>query len=494
MNNRWILAAVALVIGSAGGYFFAATQSDDPSASSGGESQPLYWVAPMDPNFKRDKPGLSPMGMDLVPVYPEDLAGGDSPGSISISPEVTNNLGVRTAAAVFSPMQERINTVGYVGFDQEQIVDIHSRVSGWVGTLAVNYEGEAVTEGQLLYTVYSPELVNAQEEFVAAMSSGNRYLRQASEAKLKALGVATSQITELRKQRRVIEQMPVYAPKSGYISQLKLRQGMYIKPAIALMQIGPLDEVWVIAELFERQASQVKVGDQAEMELDFHPGKVWQGKVDYIYPALNPQTRTLKVRLRFFNPQLELKPDMFARVTIETQPTEAVLNVPAAALIQTGRQHRVVVSLGEGRYKSVEVVAGARLGDRVAIQSGLMPEDSVVVSAQFLLDSESSINSDFLRMTPPKMGQIEEVWVAAEVRAVDLELRRLVLNHDAIREWQQPSMVMEVPVDDALDLLPLQQASKIQVLLNGANMGDLRVTDYILPRPKAPGSLSGGGL
>ncbi|MCP4596731.1 efflux RND transporter periplasmic adaptor subunit [Neptuniibacter sp.] len=493
--SKWILATSTLLCGVALGYFLPG-QMDNGSdgADNGGESKPLYWVAPMDPNYKRDKPGLSPMGMDLIPVYPEDLAGGSSPGTVSISPEVVNNLGVRTEQVVFSPLQERLSTVGYVGFDQEKLVDIHSRISGWVETLAVNTEGEEVTQGQLLYEIYSPELVNAQEEYIAALQSGNRYLRQASESKLRALGVPEQLFVTLKKQRKPLQRIPVYAPSDGYVSQLNLRQGMFIKPDKKLMQIGPLDQVWVTAELFERQASQVQQGDLAEMSLEFLPGKSWRGKVDYIYPALNAANRTLKLRLRFPNPDLQLKPDMFARIQIQTEASDPILNIPAEALIKTGVQERVVVAMGEGRYKSVEVNAGQQMNGRVAIRQGLYPEDRVVVSAQFMLDSESSISSDFLRMTPPKMEMIEEVWIAAEVRSVDQEKRLVVLDHEEIREWKQPAMVMEIPVDEGLDIQKLAASRQVQVLLNGADMRDLKLTDFILPNPKAPDSLPGGSL
>ncbi|EAR61555.1 efflux RND transporter periplasmic adaptor subunit [Neptuniibacter caesariensis] len=492
--NKGFIAVIALSVGAAAGYWAPKQSASESSAEMGGESQPLYWVAPMDPNFKRDKPGLSPMGMDLVPVYPEDLAGGDSPGMISIQSEVVNNLGVRTEPVIFSPMQERLSTVGYLGFDQEQLVDVHSRVSGWVETLAVNTEGEAVEKGQLLYEIYSPELVNAQEEYLAALQSGNRYLRRASESKLKSLGADESIFEKLKSGKQSFNRLPVYAPQSGYVSQLNVRQGMFIKPASKLMRIGPLQQIWATAELFERQAGQVSVGDQAEMRLDFLPGKSWRGKVDYIYPALDQKTRTLKVRLRFENPDLQLKPDMFARIEIETSATKPVLNVPASALIKTGSQERIVVDMGEGRYKSVEVTSGQQMNGRVAIEQGLYPQDRVVVSAQFMLDSESSISSDFLRMTPPKMGRIEEVWVAAQIRSVDQENRSVVLKHGEIAEWKQPGMVMEVPVDPALDMNVFANQQNLQVLLNGGDMTDLKLTDYVVPRPKAPGSLPGGAM
>jgi Cu(I)/Ag(I) efflux system membrane fusion protein len=492
--SKFVVGVSTLLVGLAVGYFLSGGKNNSTEEVSPAEDQPLYWVAPMDANYKRDKPGLSPMGMDLVPVYPEDLSGGGSPGTVSISPEVVNNLGVRTESVLFSPLQGIIKTVGYVSFDQEKMVDVHSRIAGWVESVSIYEEGEYVEKGQLLYEMYSPELVNAQEEYLVARKNGNRYLSQASQGKLQALGVPAVFIEQLKKQRKAMDRVPVYAMHSGYVSQLNVRQGMYIKPTTKLLSLGSLDEVWVTADIFERQANLVSVGDQVEMTLDYLPGQNWLGNVDYIYPSLDDKTRSLQVRIRFDNPDLSLKPDMFARLALRTQATEPMLNVPSSSVIVTGSQTRVVVALGEGRYKSVEVKTGPRFADRTAILEGVLPEDWVVTSAQFLLDSESSISSDFLRMTPPSVGLIDEVWTQAQIREVNTDRRLVVLEHGAIREWKQSSMVMEVPASDTLDLSFLAEGSVIQVLLKGANMSELQLTDYILPRPKAPGSLPGADL
>ena len=496
--NKFILTSVALLIGAAGGYLAPQYLGLNSGMGSGAEApaadEPLYWVAPMDPNFQRDKPGLSPMGMDLVPVYAEDLAGaGDSPGTVSINPQVENNLGVRTAPVAFSPLQETINTVGYVGYDEEQRVDVHSRISGWLEVLHVQVEGEYVEKGAPLYEIYSPDLVNAQEEYVAAIRSGNRYLRDASRSKLSALGVPEQVITTLRKGRKILNSIPFYAPRSGFVSLLNVRQGMFIKPATRVMSIGALDQVWVTAELFERQAAQIRVGDSARMKLDFLPERFWGGTVDYIYPTLNEKTRTVQIRLRFDNTDMALKPGMFAQIDVQAQPTADTLNVPSSAVIITGTQKRVVVALGEGKYKSVSVETGARLGNRTAILEGVYPEDQVVVSAQFMLDSESSISSDFMRMTPPAMGRIEETWTHANVRELNNETRTVLLKHAPIRLWKQPEMLMEVPVDEAVDLDQLRPGTEVQVLLNGGNMSELKVVDVVLPQPKAPRE-QGGSL
>ncbi|WP_415896771.1 efflux RND transporter periplasmic adaptor subunit [Neptuniibacter sp. QD72_48] len=492
--NKAVLTLGALLVGTSAGYFLSQQKSDSADSSAPANDQPLYWVAPMDPNYKRDKPGLSPMGMDLVPVYEEDLAGGDSPGTISISPEVENNLSVRTEAVLFSPLQAQLKTVGYVGVDQERVTDIHSRIAGWVEQVKVSVKGEYVEKGSLLYEVYSPELVNAQEEYLAALRSGNRFLRKASESKLVALGVSKTVLSTLNKQRQPLQKLPVYAPVSGYIDQISLRKGTYIKPNSRLLTIAPLDQVWVTAELFERQGSAVQKGDVAEMTLAFMPGEIWRGQVDYVYPTVNQKTRTLNVRLRFDNPDLLLKPDMFAQISIQSAPTKPMLNVSDTAVIKTGDQDRIVLALGEGKYKSVEVKTGPSMTGRTAILQGLFPEDRVVTSAQFMLDSESSISSDFLRLTPPAMGLIDEVWVGATVEEIDLELRLLTIRHEAIREWKQDAMLMQVKADESLDLEALRNAGSVQIRLRGANMSDLQLTDFILPRPKAPESIPGGKL
>jgi len=491
-----ILVPFTLLIGLAAGFFIAGTLPLAPEAmsESSAEEKPLYWVAPMDANYQRDKPGLSPMGMALVPVYADDLGGDDAPGTVTIRSEVVNNLGVKTEAVLFSPLQAQIHTVGYVAFNQDQVIDLHPRISGWIKSVAVNAPGEYVEKGSLLYAIYSPELVNAQEEFVAASKRNNRFLVAASEQKLKALGVAQRFIDQLKTSKKVREQVPVYADQSGYVGELNLRKGMFVKPGMKLMSTGPLDQVWVIAEVFERQAHQLDEGDSVEMKLDYLPGKTWTGRVDYIYPVLDNKTRTLQVRLRFDNPELLLKPDMFASVTIFSRPTAPLLSVPAASVIVTGEQERVVVALGEGRYKAVAVTTGGRFSDRIAILAGLYPEDWVVTSAQFLLDSESSLSSDFLRMTPSSMGQVDDVWVMAEIKHIDQQTHMATLAHQAIREWTQPAMTMEVPVMDGLDISRLAAGDLLQVQLKGGRMAELQIVDFILPRPKAPRSNVGGGL
>lgn len=362
-----------------------------------GKKKILYWVAPMNPNYRRDKPGKSPMGADLVPVY-DNTDAESGPGTVRISPDIVNNLGVRTTVAERKSLHSVIKTVGYVQYDEDKMIHVHPRVSGWVEKLYVKAAGDPVKKGQPLYDIYSPELVNAQEEWLLAYNRNNKRLIKAAERRLRALQLPKATIDKLKKTRQVMQTVTMFAPQSGVLDNLEIREGGYIKPGTTLMSIGILDQVWVEADIFERQAGQVAVGQPVTMSLDFLPGKDWPGMVDYIYPSLNVKTRTLRVRLRFKNENDKLKPNMFAQIIIHLQGSDTPLLVPSEAVIRTGNLDRVVLALGEGRFKSVKVRIGRVDDKNTEILSGLEAGDRIVTSAQFLLDSESSKTSDFRRM------------------------------------------------------------------------------------------------
>jgi Cu(I)/Ag(I) efflux system membrane fusion protein len=366
-------------------------------AAAAEDKEILYWVAPMDSNYKRDKPGKSPMGMDLVPVYADENA---QQNVVSINPEIVQNLGVRTATAERTRLWRGIDTVGYVDYDESRVSHIHLRTEGWIENLTVKSEGERVNKGDRLFDLYSPELVNAQKEFVTALASGNKSLIRASQARLSALGVADEQIEQVRKTREARQHIRVYAPQDGVVSALMVREGMFVKPSMNVMSLGDLSTVWLLAEVFERQSDWVKVGQAAEVRLAYLPGKLWQGKVEYIYPSLDPKTRTLKVRLRFDNADEGLKPNMYASVRIFGGPKENTIVIPLEGLIRTGRDERVIIALGDGRFEARDVVAGIESGDYVEIVRGVDEGEAVVVSGQFLIDSEASMRASLKRMDP----------------------------------------------------------------------------------------------
>jgi len=312
--------------------------SEQGTSAASEEKKPLYWVAPMDANYTRDKPGKSPMGMDLVAVYDDGGKGPDEGvGTIRISPDVVNNLGVRTSTATYKSLHTEINTVGYVTYDEDNLVHIHPRVQGWIEKLHVTAIGDPVKKGQSLYEIYSPELVNAQEEFLLALDRNNKRLISAAKNRLTALQLPKSAIAQLEKTKKVQQRITFYAPQNGVVENLKIREGFFVKPGSTLMSIGDLSEVWVEGEVFERQAGQVKTGTPVTMTLDYLPGKTWKGQVDYIYPTLDAKTRTVKIRLRFKNENGDFKPNMFAQLAIHTTGDESALLIPKEALIRTGR-------------------------------------------------------------------------------------------------------------------------------------------------------------
>ena len=422
---------VGIVLGVAAStlVFFNLERGDAASGAdtnATGRDKPLYWVAPMDPDYRRDKPGKSPMGMDLVPVYATGGGGVDAgPGTIEISPEVVNNLGVRTARVERRALTTRIRTVGYVQYDEDRLIHIHPRVEGWIEKLYVKAAGDPVVQGQPLYELYSPQLVNAQEEMLLSLKRNNNRLVQAAQDRLLALQLSTSFIDELKRERQVRQTITFRAPQSGVVDNLNIREGFFVQPGTTLMSIGALDDVWVEAEVFARQAALVEVGLPVVMTLNYLPGKEWRGSVDYVYPSLDEKTRTLRIRLRFNNTAGMLKPNMFAQVFIEAGRGGDALMVPREAVIRTGSQDRVVLALGDGRFKSVAVRLGQLDEQYTQILEGLEEGDKVVVSAQFLLDSESSKSAGFMRM---QLGDTEDSSMLET--AADSHLQRTGADHD----------------------------------------------------------------
>ena len=462
------------------------SNSADASGEAGTKKAPLYWVAPMDPNYKRDKPGKSPMGMDLIPVYDGGEKANDAgPGTINISPDVINNLGVRTGRVERKPLHTEIVTVGYVQYDQDKLVHIHPRVSGWIEKLYVKAAGDPVENGGPLYSLYSPELVNAQEELVLALNRKNQRLIQASEDRLRALQIPEYFIQQLKKELKVLQTITFYAPQNGVLDNLSIREGSFVQPGTTMLSIGALDEVWVEAEVFERQASLVKVDDPVTMTLDYLPGKTWTGKVEYIYPTLDSKTRTARIRLSFENTARKLKPNMFAQVTVHSDSSDLLLVIPREALIRTGSQDRVVLALGEGSYKSVEVTVG-RLNQKIAeIISGLEEGEKVVTSAQFLLDSESNKTSDFKRMNHgddlPK-----SVWVAGEIKSLMIDHRMVKVSHEAIDAWSMQGMAMDFIVADKVDIDSLTPGTKLHMEVTKTDGNQYRITGtHIMPNDSA---------
>jgi Cu(I)/Ag(I) efflux system membrane fusion protein len=433
----------------------------------------LYWVAPMDPEFRRDKPGKSPMGMDLVPVYKEaDI----DDGAVSISPVVENNLGVRTETAKVRPLWRRIEATGYVGFDETRISHVNTRVEGWIISLKVDAEGERVSRGDLLFEFYSPELVNAQREYLQFLNRGESLMINAAGEKLRVLGMIPADIKALAERGSASENIKIIAPQDGIVTSLSVREGMYVQPNTKIMSLADLTSVWLQAGVYESQADWVAPGQAAEARFDYLSGDVFSGQVDYVYPVLDPVTRNLRVRLRFDNPGGRLKPNMYARVSIYGKLKPNALSIPREALIKAPDRDRVVVSEGDGKFHVQEVMTGMESGEFVEILAGIAEGDEIVTSAQFLIDSEASITGSIKRLESvthlPEEQQFEAVFGSGWIDDVEIADRRIRISHGPIDALGWPSMTMIFDVRPDVDLRPLKDGQHIRFALVQEQAGE----------------------
>ena len=370
------------------------------------EPKILYWVAPMDANFRRDKPGQSPMGMDLVPVY-ANASGDSEKGIVEISASVGNNLGVRSAEVEWALPELNFISSGQVNYAKESLVHLHARTSGWVEKLYVSDMGQRVKKGQALYGIYSLEFIDAQKDYLRALNAQDESLMRAAKNRLKALRVDNKVITELKRTKKVNQITTFYAPQSGYIEELNINEGMYVKPENTLLAIADLSQLTVDVELDHQHAawlSQFPGQIQWTLSSQLMPTQIWQGKLDYIYPMLNEKLRTIRVRLLVDNHDQLLKPNMWLNLKGTITAVEKTLLIPSQALIRTENKTRVVMALGEGRFKSVSVKTGRFFNQKVEVTAGLQAGDRIVTSAQFLIDSESNIDSDLQRMEASDMS------------------------------------------------------------------------------------------
>lgn len=406
------------------------------------EREILYWVAPMDPNFRRDEPGKSPMGMDLVPVYADEAGGSgasDEP-SIRINPAVINNIGVKTRPVRKQDLNREIEAVGVVTPDDGRISHVHVRTEGWIEELNIDTVGDQVSAGQPLFEIYSPALVSAQEEYLQATRTGNESLLRAARIRLVALGMSDERVNELRQRGTSKRLFTVRAPRDGYVIELNVRQGMYVQPGNTILSIADLSRVWVEVNLFEGQIAWVDSGQAATMHLPFAASdRQWRGEVDYVYPTMDAETRTGRVRLAFDNRDLALKPNMYARVMIAAAPHRQALAVPTQSIIRTGDGARVILALGEGRFRPARVETGLEVGGMTEILAGLDESERIVVSSQFLIDSEASVDASLLRMIGEEGGDSE---------AMDHE----TMDHEAMdHEGQDEASGETDPPEDSED-------------------------------------------
>ncbi|ALC16623.1 RND family efflux transporter, MFP subunit [Desulfuromonas soudanensis] len=392
----------------------AGTGDAGPAEKPKGERKIKYWQAPMDPTYIRDEPGKSPMGMDLVPVYEDEAPAG---AVISIDPVTSQNMGVRTALVERRTLHRTIRTVGLVGYDEPRVYSVNAKVEGWIERLHVDETGQVVKKGQPLLEIYSPKLVSAQEEYLLALrnratlkesafpqiAQGAERLLESSRKRLQYYDISDRQIAELEKTGNVRKTLTLYAPFKGIVTMKMAFEGQFIKAGLELFKIGDISNVWVYADIYEYELPWVKVGQEAEVRLPFAGGKTITAKIDYLYPYVEPKTRTVKARLKFANPDFELKPDMYVNVRIKGSEVRGVLSVPAEAVINSGEKRIAFVALGEGKFEPRKLKIGLQDEEGyLQIAQGLLEGERVVTSAQFMLDSESKLREVIQKMLEPK--------------------------------------------------------------------------------------------
>ncbi|MDT8440964.1 MAG: efflux RND transporter periplasmic adaptor subunit [Desulfuromonadales bacterium] len=378
--------------------------------TSSGERKIKHWVAPMDPTYIRDEPGKSPMGMDLVPVYEDEDS---SLSTITIDPVVQQNMGVRTATVERRDLSRSIRTVGLVEYDEPNRFTVTAKISGWIERLHVDQLGQTVRKGQPLLEIYSPELVSAQEEYLLAYDNhasltGSRFpeiaagagrLLEAARRRLSLWDISTAQIERLEQSRQVRRTLTLHAPYQGIVTAKMMNAGGYIKPGMPLFEISDISTVWVMADIYEFELPWVQVGLPARIRLPFADGREIDATIAYVYPYVEPKTRTVKARLEIANPDFELKPAMYVNVVVLADPVRDVLSVPVEAVINSGAERLVFVALGDGKFERRRIETGLQDDNgQVQVVAGLHAGERVVTSAQFMFDSESRLREAVQKM------------------------------------------------------------------------------------------------
>jgi len=441
MRGRYAaLAILALGAGLAGGIWYERDRLARSTEAGSDGPEILYWVAPMDPNFRKDGPGRSPMGMDLVPVYEGQEPAGD-PEEVTLSPAEVNTIGVRSAVARVEDISRRIETVGFVDYDAHATSHIHTRVEGWIERLEVRAVGDEVARGDLLFDLYAPEITIASSELQRATRAGNAADIDIARTKLMNFGVDARQIEEMAQADSPSQRIRFYAPQDGVVYALEAADGMYLRPETRAMSLADTSSVWLIVDVFERDMGRISPEMRAEARFDHLPGQVFTGVIDYIFPELDAETRTLRVRLRFDNEDGLLRPNMFATVLLIPAQAREALTVPSEAVIRTGRAERVILRQAEGTFRPRLVTTGLRggfgAGGRTEIVQGLAPGDEVVASAQFLIDSESALNAGMMRFAPT---DAEPAAGKGVLVALDPESRQARVAHEPVEGLGWPAM------------------------------------------------------
>jgi RND family efflux transporter MFP subunit len=382
---------------------------DTSKPASSGERKIVFWYDPMHPAYKSDKPGIAPdCGMQLVPKYADEDKGMSTMavGTVKIALDKQQLIGVRTAKVERAPLVRSVRTTGQITADETKIEHVHVKISGYIDKVYVDYVGQLVKKGQPLFTVYSPELVATEEEYLIAkrgeknlgasefreVSQGGQALLRSARERLKLWDITDTQIRRLDQSGEVSRTLTFFSPVDGFVMDRKAFPQTAITPDMDLYQITNLSIIWVNADVYEYEVPFVKVGQTAKMQLSYYAGKTYTGKITYIYPTVDPVTRTVKVRIEFPNPKYDLKPQMFANVDLKINYGTPIL-VPQEAVMDSGDKQYVFLVHDGGMFEPRTIQIGAKLDGKVVVLSGLQPGDTIVTSGNFLVDSESRLKS-----------------------------------------------------------------------------------------------------
>jgi RND family efflux transporter MFP subunit len=389
-----------------------AAHAGQGNAQPSGEKKILYWQDPMHPAYTSDKPGTAPdCGMDLVPVYaggggPESSATNLPPGTVKITPIKQQLIGVQLGQVEYGLVTNTIRAVARLMFDETRITRIHPKISGWIDKVFVDYTGQLVKKGQPLFTIYSPELLSTQEEFLIGLkakqylsdsqfkevSVGAASLYNASRRRLQLWDINEDQIRELERTQKPLRDLTLYAPMDGFVTKRNAFPQQQVTPDTELYELADLSTIWVVADIYEYELPEVHLGQTAKVTLSYFPGDAFIGKVSYIYPGIDNTTRTAKVRIDLPNPGFKLKPDMYANVELQINYGKQI-SVPDEAVLDSGSEQTVFVSLGDGYFEPRKVQLGGKLKNRDIVLSGLKAGETIVISGNFLIDSESRMKS-----------------------------------------------------------------------------------------------------
>ncbi|MCG6900974.1 MAG: efflux RND transporter periplasmic adaptor subunit [Gammaproteobacteria bacterium] len=421
MNKQTVMGVlIALLLGAGAGYWVA-TYLESKGVTAGvengmtsAEPEVLFYRNPMNPAITSPVPAKDEMGMDYIPVYAKDGARphGEPTGTVTIDPVTVQNIGVRTAQARQQTLSRHIRSVGRVTFDEERLSRLHPKTEGWIEKLYIDETGEQIGKDTILLNIYSPQLVTSQQEYLLALNnldllkeSAYREIRQGAEQlissareRLELLDVPEHQIRELERSRKVKKYLHIHSPFDGVIINIGAREGQYVTPTTELYKIADLSRVWVIASVYENEVSWIQAGDPVDMKLAAIPGKVFSGRIGYIYPYAEAKTRTIMVRLEFDNPDQLLKPDMFADVTIHAQRKVDAIVIPAEAVLRSGERDQVFVVREPGKFEPRDVTLGVSAEGLVQVIKGVSAGETVVTSSQFLIDSESKLREATAKM------------------------------------------------------------------------------------------------